>query len=313
MLTDLQKKTAQAIVNIFETGTAEGDYANVTLLAGDPGHLTYGRSQTTLGSGNLFLLLNAYVAAPGAGFGSQFQPFLERVANKDFSLDTNHDFRLLLRQAGNDPVMHTVQDAFFDRVYWTPAVNAATAANIQIPLGVAVVYDSTVHGSWKLVRDKTTNQFGSPDSIGQQAWIKHYVATRRSWLANHSIKILHNTVYRMDAMQQLINQNKWNLELPMTVRGVAIDAGVLAGGGGSSAVAHTEDNPARLLRLANPMMQGDDVKALQQALVKAGISVGTDGVFGKGTEAAVKQFQQNHSLTADGIVGPATRSALDLD
>ena len=57
MLTDLQKKTAQAVVNIFETGTALGKYGNVTLMAGDSGHLTYGRSQTTLASGHLSLLL----------------------------------------------------------------------------------------------------------------------------------------------------------------------------------------------------------------------------------------------------------------
>ena len=43
-ITDLQKKTAQAIVNIFETGQVHGDYGKVTLLSGDSGHLTYGRS-----------------------------------------------------------------------------------------------------------------------------------------------------------------------------------------------------------------------------------------------------------------------------
>jgi chitosanase len=47
MLTDLQTRAAQAIVNVFETGTPRGDYGRVTLLAGDTGHLTYGRSQTT--------------------------------------------------------------------------------------------------------------------------------------------------------------------------------------------------------------------------------------------------------------------------
>ncbi|MBI4472716.1 MAG: hypothetical protein HY646_08615 [Acidobacteria bacterium] len=46
-ISDLQERTAQAIANIFETGRAHGDYGKVTLLAGDRGHLTYGRSQTT--------------------------------------------------------------------------------------------------------------------------------------------------------------------------------------------------------------------------------------------------------------------------
>jgi hypothetical protein len=63
---DRQRRTAQAIVNIFETGRAVGDYGAVTFLRGDPGHLTYGRSQTTLASGNLFLLVLAYCERPDA-------------------------------------------------------------------------------------------------------------------------------------------------------------------------------------------------------------------------------------------------------
>ena len=76
MLTEVQKRTAQCIVNIFETGSARGDYAAVTLLPGDAGHLTYGRSQTTLGSGNLHTLIADYVNAPGARFASELSVYL---------------------------------------------------------------------------------------------------------------------------------------------------------------------------------------------------------------------------------------------
>jgi GH24 family phage-related lysozyme (muramidase) len=70
---------------------------------------------------------------------------------------------------------------------------------------------------------------------------------------------------------------------------------------------------SRVLKLTNPLMQGEDVRQLQQALTKAGLQVGVaDGYFGKSTEAAVKQFQQKKGLTADGIVGNATRQALGL-
>src|ERR1700729_2149829 len=53
-LTALQKAAAQAIVNIFETGSIHGNYADVTLMRGDTGQLTYGRSQTTLGAGIVY-------------------------------------------------------------------------------------------------------------------------------------------------------------------------------------------------------------------------------------------------------------------
>lgn len=36
MLTSTQIKTAQSILNIFETGEVHGEYGNVTVIEGDP-------------------------------------------------------------------------------------------------------------------------------------------------------------------------------------------------------------------------------------------------------------------------------------
>jgi putative chitinase len=57
-------------------------------------------------------------------------------------------------------------------------------------------------------------------------------------------------------------------------------------------------------------MEGDDVIRLQQALSDKKLPVATDGAFGPGTETAVRQFQANNDLLADGIVGPATWAKL---
>lgn len=67
-LTNVQKNTCVAIINIFETGEIGGDYSNVTSVEGDPGGLTYGKSQTTLMSGNLHALIESYCFTPGAKF-----------------------------------------------------------------------------------------------------------------------------------------------------------------------------------------------------------------------------------------------------
>ena len=57
--------------------------------------------------------------------------------------------------------------------------------------------------------------------------------------------------------------------------------------------------------------RGEDVRALQLLLNGRGHSCGNaDGEFGKKTDAAVRGFQQAKQLTADGIAGPKTWSAL---
>ena len=56
--------------------------------------------------------------------------------------------------------------------------------------------------------------------------------------------------------------------------------------------------------------RGTAVTELQQMLSQLGYSVTVDGVFGSGTEAAVKLFQGDKGLKVDGIAGSATLSLL---
>ena len=59
--------------------------------------------------------------------------------------------------------------------------------------------------------------------------------------------------------------------------------------------------------------QGDEVADLQMLLnAKYGYKLDIDGDFGKETEAAVKDYQKNHGLTVDGVVGPKTWKALGV-
>ncbi len=195
MLTKLQKKTAQAIVNIFETGRPLGDYGSVTVISGDTGHLTYGRSQTTLASGNLALLLHAYCEAGGT-LSEALRPYLTAFDRRDIKLDNNGKVKALLRQAGDDPVMQRIQDEFFDRIYWTPALKSAENLGAGEPLTVAVIYDSRIHGSYERIRNTTNDQYGTVQDIGEVRWTESYISTRYNWLANHSNKLLNKTLYR---------------------------------------------------------------------------------------------------------------------
>jgi N-acetylmuramoyl-L-alanine amidase len=58
---------------------------------------------------------------------------------------------------------------------------------------------------------------------------------------------------------------------------------------------------------------GDDVAVLQQRLLDMGFDPGRcDGIFGKQTEGALREFQRNVGLMPDGTVGPKTLKALDM-
>ena len=80
---------------------------------------------------------------------------------------------------------------------------------------------------------------------------------------------------------------------------------------GSEAVEPDKPVEDRVLRNGDT---GEDVRALQMALVELGFDCGkwgADGDFGDGTEMAVQAFQSTHGLEPDGVVGPKTAAALN--
>ncbi len=52
--------------------------------------------------------------------------------------------------------------------------------------------------------------------------------------------------------------------------------------------------------------KGETVKRLQEAL-----NIGADGIYGSGTEAAVRAYQEKNGLKVDGLTGPETLAKLD--
>jgi hypothetical protein len=86
-------------------------------------------------------------------------------------------------------------------------------------------------------------------------------------------------------------------------------------GGTTTRSTTTAQTPATPLPApAGPLKPGDqgtEVKVLQRALASLGYSTGAaDGVYGPATKSAVEAFQKAAKLTADGILGPQTLAAL---
>lgn len=67
------------------------------------------------------------------------------------------------------------------------------------------------------------------------------------------------------------------------------------------------------MKMVQNGMTGNTVRQLQQALVDNGYDIAVDGDFGDGTEAALRDFQANNDLDADGVAGPNTWAALGFE
>ncbi|GAB4209901.1 MAG: N-acetylmuramoyl-L-alanine amidase [Roseiflexaceae bacterium] len=68
--------------------------------------------------------------------------------------------------------------------------------------------------------------------------------------------------------------------------------------------------PMRVWPLVQRGDSGERVKTVQYLLRSRSYTLTADGLFGSGTESAVKSFQTSRSLTSDGIVGAQTWEAL---
>lgn len=100
------------------------------------------------------------------------------------------------------------------------------------------------------------------------------------------------SLYKDEQVYEIVSEPEENIDAP--------------DGGG----AYLED---RELRLTSPAMRGDDVRRVQQALFDIGYNVGTpDGIFGPATDRALRAFQADQGLPADGVVGETTLTALGL-
>lgn len=67
----------------------------------------------------------------------------------------------------------------------------------------------------------------------------------------------------------------------------------------------------RTLSVKSPMLKGEDVYALQNALNALGFFIGAaDGILGPQTDRGIREAQKNFFLVADGLAGQKTQTAL---
>jgi chitosanase len=218
-LSSNQKERIVQAINVFETGSIDGEYDNISIYAdgiNNSRQVTYGRSQTTE-QGNLKDLLKAYIENNGR-FSEDFKPYLPKFGVTPLANDT--DFHNLLKKAAQeDETMRTTQDAFFDKHYFQKAVQFAKDNGFSYPLSMLVIYDSYIHsgGILQFLRNRFPE---SPPVRGgdEKAWVKAYTDTRHDWLISKG-GILAQTIYRTQCFKMLMIAGDWTLANPISANG----------------------------------------------------------------------------------------------
>lgn len=224
IFTDQQKHICEQVINAFESGSAAGKYALISIMDDGPHkvkQISYGRSQTTE-YGNLEELLEMYVNSNGI-YSSAIAPYLPKIGVVPLVNDSV--FKQLLKDAGkNDPVMQQVQDRFFDLRYFQPAMQWMDDNGLSLPLSALVIYDSYIHsGSIMMFLRKRFPESTPKNGGDEKIWISQYVDTRNAWLTTHCSQLLRNTVYRTSCLKIEIVRNNWNLNmLPIRAHDVDI-------------------------------------------------------------------------------------------
>ena len=214
---DLAK--AMAIVNVFETGKPRGNYSTLAVL-NDGAGISYGIKQFTHRSGSLLHVLEKYLATDATAERQTLEsrlPVLRRSTKLAIeTLASDERFKRALRSAAATSEMRAAQDAVAFERYMNAAVVKCRALGLTLPLSLAVVYDSMVHGSWRSLAE----HLGPVHD--EKVWIKQYVEHRHEWLK--SIPRLRTTSYRTTYFLKEIARGNWQLKLPMYVHGYLLMA-----------------------------------------------------------------------------------------
>ncbi len=234
---DEDKAKAAAIVNIFETGKAAGRFDAVAVLDDGAG-ISYGIAQFTHRSGALRNVLERYMekGAPIAlkAF-EKYRPLWKlRSARAVAELASAADFQKALAHAADAAEMREAQAEVAFDAYMRPALGECEKRNYELPLSLAIVLDSLVHGSWEKIRERVKSSIEN-----EKEWITEYVQKRDAWL--NGITRLRKTRYRTKCFLTQIARRNWDLKLPIVVNGASLcvsilqDPGLLASATGKTA------------------------------------------------------------------------------
>lgn len=132
------------------------------------------------------------------------------------------------------------------------------------------------------------------------------VLGRREILVDHANWLNKGQIHKNALVRDVSSRNDWS-----AVR-VWYTPGNVLGKSTYAAYGFIHSTPDPTLKMSEPLMNGPKVRNLQRVLMGQGFDVTADGFFGLETHDAVRAYQANQGLAADGIAGPTTLARLGL-
>lgn len=219
------KAIAEAITNMFETGDPKSNYFVALLKHGQYLHL----------GPHDIKLLKQYADGKGI-YARDLAPFLSRWEQKDKQVENDPEFRRLLKLVAEDAVMKEIADQHFTETAWAPAQQKAMGLGIKTPLGLSIVYDSLFfqgNAFFNRYASQTNEALGGTPASGvdEKAWLKKFSEVRVEYFANNPNEMLRRHASRPKEFLTLMEQDNWNLDGPIHIRGKEINREEISPGG----------------------------------------------------------------------------------
>ena len=177
-------------------------------------------------SGDLGRVLDLYGKDGGryAQELSRYRQLVDTGDNTSTLLARNDAFKLLLRAAGNEPVMHSAQDSIFAAETWNPAQPWFDKNGFTLPFSMLLSLTRFLQSGSMLQFLHNRFKEGPPAKGGREkVFITDYTYVRNNWLFGSSNRAIHNSAYRTRCYLSLINSGNWNLDsLPIVMNGVRV-------------------------------------------------------------------------------------------
>lgn len=219
-------------ISAVETGSPEGDYGRVTIMADGPAgqrQITFGKHQTTEVGGNLKELVSTMLFSHSYSLSAFAREVIITFLNAElFSCADNEVLLSLLRELG--PKSREVQDDFFSDKYSKPADKWAAKNGFILPLSILVIRDSFVHsgGIPMFLRKRFPATPPSKGDFHEEDWVIQYVSSRHQWLKHwgdgksEKSRLLRASSYRTASLQHEIAEGNWFLTASIFVNKIKI-------------------------------------------------------------------------------------------